>query len=135
MTDEFLNIGVGNKEPESLKPAKVQVQGIKLVKRFKKGTEEVAGELITLICKHPDKPEVIELSNVKVLQLEKVKMTTLWKNLEEVEEGQPEKLTKNSAAAKLLRFYNVETYGNLVGKEIDTTTQSDVNKYLCVKAY
>lgn len=133
--NEFLNIGVGDKEPESLKPAKVQVQGIKLVTKHKKGTEEIAGELITLICKHPDKPETIELSNVKILVSEKVRLSALWQNLEDEVEGELRKLTKNSAAAKLLEFYGVANYGDLVGKEVETTIQSETNKYLCIKAY
>lgn len=131
MNEEFLNKKIGEQEPESLKPAKVQVQGVRLIDKKKKDSEELAGQLITLICKHPDKDENIELSNAKVLINEKVKMSALWYNTEK-DTGL---LTKRSAAALLLNHYNVPTYGELVGKEVETTTQSKENNYLCIKAY
>lgn len=131
MTEEFLNKRIGTIEHESLQPADVQIQGVRLIDVFKKGsTTVVAGQKIGLICKHPEKDENIELSNVKLLMNDSLKVITLWYNVDE-----DKNLSKSSAAALLLAHYNVETYNDLIGKQVSTVTQSDGNKYLCVKAY
>lgn len=130
MTEDFLNIGIGTIEQESLQPADVQIQGVKIVDIKKKGSEEKVGEKIVLICKHPSKDEVIELSNAKLIVNDNVKLSTLWFNLDS-----DKKLSKSSAAALLLKHYNVNNYNELIGKQVSTTTQSDGNKYLCIKAY
>jgi len=131
MNEDFLNKGIGIIEQESLQPADIQVQGVRLIDVFKKGsTVEVAGQKIGLICKHPEKDETIELSNVKLLLNDSLKVITLWYNLDK--DGN---LSKSSATALLLKYYNVETYNDLIGKTLNTVTQSENNKYLCVKAY
>lgn len=124
----ILNIGIGTKEPVTLKPGKVVVEGVKLVPKEKDG--KVVGELITLICKHPDKSESIELSNAKILANEKVKLSALWFNKDE--DGN---LAKRSVPSQILKYYNVPNFGELVGKEIETITQSESNTFLCIKAY
>lgn len=127
-TQEILNIGIGKKEPVTLKPSKVEVQGIRLDPKEKDGKK--VGDLIVLICKHPDKDETIELSNAKVLSNEKVKLSALWFNKDE--DGL---LAKKSVAAQILRHYEVANFGDLVGKQIETTIQAENNTYLCIKAY
>ena len=130
MSEDFLNKGVGTKEPKSLEPKKVTVMGVRLVPKTKKGEEKPVGELITLICKHPDKVDSIELSNAKLIVNDQIKLTALWRN--EDEDGL---LLKNSAAARLLVHYKAETYNSLIGTEVETAYQSDTAKYLCIKAY
>lgn len=129
MTD-FLNKGIGTIEQESLQPADIQVQGIRLADVKKKGSDDIIGQKIVIICKHPDKEEVIELSNAKMIVNDSVKLMTLWYNVDG-----DDNLSKSSAAAKLLTHFKVNTYNELIGKDVATTTQSDGNKYLCVKAY
>jgi hypothetical protein len=125
----LLNIGIGTKEPVTLKPKKVLCEGVKVVSKEKDG--KVVGELITLMCKHPDKKEIIEISNAKVLGAnDKVKISALWLNKDE--DG---KLAKKSTASEVLRQYEASSYGELVGKSLDTVTQSETNTFLCIKAY
>lgn len=128
MSEEFLNKKIGTKETESLKPAKVVVQGVRLVE--KKKEEVLVGKLLTLICKHPDKEETIDISTAKVIVNENIKMTALWYNLDE-----DENLKKGSTAALLLNHYGANCFGDLEGKELETTVQSEKNPYLCIKAY
>ena len=125
----ILNVGIGNKEPVTLKPKKCIVQSVRLEQ--KKKEDKIVGQLIVLTCKHPEHPETIDLSNVKILGVgEKIKLFALWFNKDD--DG---KLTKNSAASKVLRFYDVANFGDLVGKEVETTVQSETNSFLCIKAY
>lgn len=130
MTEDFLNKGIGTIEQESLQPANIKVHGVRLIDVKKKGSEDVIGQKIGLICKHPSKDEEIELSNAKLIVNDNVKLMTLWYNTDS-----EDNLSKSSAAALLLKHYNCNNYNELIGKELSTTTQSDGNKYLCVKAY
>jgi len=126
----LLNIGIGTKEPVTLKPKKVLVERARLVP--KKKDDKVVGELIVLTCRHPDrKEETIELSNVKTIGAgDKIKLSALWFNKDD--DGN---LAKKSTAAQLLRYYDVNNFGDLIGKEVETTVQSESNSFLCIKAY
>ena len=126
----LLNIGIGTKEPVTLKPKKVLVERARVIPKEKDG--KVVGELIVLTCRHPDrKEETIELSNVKTIGAgDKIKLSALWFNKDD--DGN---LAKKSTAAQLLRYYDVNNFGDLIGKEVETTVQSDSNSFLCIKAY
>jgi hypothetical protein len=126
----LLKIGIGTKEPVTLKPKKVLVERARLVP--KKKDDKVVGELIVLTCRHPDrKEETIELSNVKTIGAgDKIKLSALWFNKDD--DGN---LAKKSTAAQLLRYYDVNNFGDLIGKEVETTVQSESNSFLCIKAY
>ena len=126
----LLNIGIGTKEPVTLKPKKVKVERARVVPKEKDG--KVVGELIVLTCRHPDRAEEpIELSNVKTLGAgDKIKLSALWFNKDD--DGN---LAKKSTAAQLLRYYDVNNFGDLIGKEVETTVQSESNSFLCIKAY
>ncbi len=127
--NQILKIGIGTKEPVTLKPKKVRVENVMLESKEKDG--KVVGELIVLICKHPDREEAIEISNVKTLGIgDKVKLSALWFNKDE--DG---KLAKKSVASQVLRYYDVNNFGDLIGTDIDTVVQSESNSFLCVKAY
>jgi len=127
----ILDVGIGTKEPVTLKPAKVAVQNVRVEPKKKLDSDKIVGELIILQCKHPNREELIELSNAKVLGAnDKIKLSALWFNKDD--DG---KLAKKSTASQVLRHYNVSNYGELVGKEIDTVVQSESNTFLCIKAY
>jgi len=127
----ILDVGIGIKEPVTLKPAKVAVQNVRAEPKKKLDSDKIVGELIILQCKHPNREELIELSNAKVLGAnDKIKLSALWFNKDD--DG---KLAKKSTASQVLRHYNVSNYGELVGKEIDTVVQSESNTFLCIKAY
>jgi len=124
MNENILDIKIGTKEQPILKPLKVMVKDIRL--------DEKRGDfkLIVIICKHPDKEELIELSNAKIMSKDKLKLSALWFNKDE--EGN---LNKKSIASEVLRFYNVQTFGELKNKEIETIPKSEMDNYLCIKAY
>lgn len=126
----LLKIGIGTKEPVTLKPKKVLVERARVIPKEKDG--KVVGELIVLTCRHPDrKEETIELSNVKTIGAgDKIKLSALWFNKDD--DGN---LAKKSTAAQLLRYYDVNNFGDLIGKEVETTVQSESNSFLCIKAY
>jgi len=128
--NQIMNIGIGIKEPVTLKPKKVKVLAVKLVPKEKDG--KVVGELIVLTCRHPDRAdEPIEMSNVKTLGAgDKIKLSALWFNKDE--DGN---LAKKSNAAQMLRYYDVSKFGDLINKEVETTVQSETNTFLCIKAY
>lgn len=134
MTEEKqidLNIGIGNKEPEKLKTAEVTIGGVSIKPVGTKGHKKVA-----FSCIHPDKPnEPFEISSVKYeVQPEKLKIVTTWYNLEHKEnENDPDKLSKKSAVAHLMRYLEVNTLKDLEGKKI--MTAKDENDYLVFKAY
>ena len=126
---KLLGIGIGTKEPVTLKPKKILVKNARLDPKEKDG--KVVGELIVLSCKHPDREELIEVSNAKTLGAgDKVKLSALWFNKDE--DG---KLAKKSVASQVLRYYNVNSFGELIGHEVDTVVQSESNNFLCIKAY
>lgn len=127
---EILSIGIGTKEPVTLKPKRVVVERARTIPKEKDG--KVVGELIVLTCRHPDrKDETIELSNAKTLGVgDKIKLSALWFNKDE--DGN---LAKKSIASQVLRYYDVNNFGDLIGKEVETTVQSESNSFLCIKAY
>jgi hypothetical protein len=128
--EDILNKEVGTIAIESLKPGKVVVSAIKTIEKQKKNSEDKL-YMVGVICKHPDKEETIELSNAKFFANENtLKVSALWINKDD--DGN---LQKGSTAAEVLNYYKVKTFGELVGKEIETVTQSENNKYLCIRLY
>lgn len=126
-TQAKLDKKIGTKELQILKPAKVRVASVRLDPKTVKQKET---EIVILSCKHPDREEVIEISKVKLVKGNTVKTSGLWWN-----EDSDGLIQKGSAIAELLNFCSVETPKELVGKEIDTTTESESSSYLVIKAY
>lgn len=126
-TQAKLDKKVGTEEIQILKPAKIKVAGVKLDPKTIKGRET---EIVVLMCKHPDREETIEISKIKLVKGNTVKTSGLWWN--EDKEGL---IQKGSAIAELLNFCSVESPGQLEGKELDTTTESETSNYLVIKAY
>lgn len=124
-TQEKLKKGIGTKEPEILKPAKVKIVKVDLVEvTFGKKTNEK----VVCTVKHPDRDEPINISTVKVLRKDKVKTSGIWYSADE--DGN---VAKNSVLADLLKFANIENTLQLVDKEFDTLADDD--GFLCLKAY
>jgi len=120
-------IGIGNRENVSLKPATVKILGYKIEMQKDKNDKDV-GEKVSVICKHPDKEEQIEISSVSYRKGKEIKTSGLWFKLD-----QDELIPKQSALANLLNSLNVKNLDDLVGK--DALTELDDKNYLCFKAY
>lgn len=118
---------IGTKELQVLKPAKVTIAGVRLDPKTARGKSV---EIVILSCKHPEREELIELSKVKLVKGSTVKTSGLW--WFEDEDGL---IQKGSAIAELLNICSVGTLKELVGKEVDTTTESETSSYLVIKAY
>lgn len=120
-------IGIGTKENVSLKPTNVKILGYKIEMQKDKNDKDV-GEKVSVICKHPDKEEQIEISSVSYKKGKEIKTSGLWFKLD-----QDQLITKQSALASFLNFLNSKNLDEIVGKEI--TTELDEKNYLCFKAY
>ena len=121
-----LNLTVGTKDMETLKPAEVEIKEV--------NTEEVSFEKgqkgTKLICsvKHPDKEELIKISSVLHIVNGNVKKPGLW--IMKDKEGN---LQKGSGLAVLMQKFGANNVGELVGKKVPT--ELDKNNYLTIKAY
>lgn len=120
---EGLDTEIGTKENPTLKPARVKIVRVEIVKVGK----EKKNEKLVCFCKHPDKEEVIELSNVKYIEGDKMINSGLWVNKDE--DG---KIRKNSVLAQFMSFLGAKKVSELENKEIDTVLQ---DRYLVMKAY
>jgi len=124
---EFGNIGVGTKENISLKPALVKVISYKVEMQKDRDNKEV-GEKVSLICKHPDKDENIEISSVSYKKGKEIKTSGLWFKLDA--DGL---IPKQSALASFLASLSAVNLNAIIGKDIPT--ELDEKNYLCFKAY
>ena len=124
---EKLEKGIGTKEPEVLKPARVKVENIEIITiSTGKGGEK---EKVVCTVKHPDKEELIQISKVQYRKGNEIRTSGLW-----YVEDEDHLIAKRTALAELLSFMNSQNLKSLVGKEIDTVLDNN-NKYLCFKAY
>jgi len=123
---EKLKVGIGDKEIERLEAKEVEVQGIKIVEVMKDG--KVVGEKVSLISKHPDRDDLLQISTMKYIVGDAVKTSGIWLNLDE--DG---KIQKGTALATLLTHFNVPSIGEIEGKKLPT--DFDSGGYLCIKAY
>ena len=128
MKNEKGKIGIGNKENVSLEPSMVKILGYKIEMQKDKDQKEI-GEKVSVICKHPDKPENIEISSVSYKKGKKeIRTSGLWFKLDV--DGL---IPKQSALAEFLRFIKANNLDETVGK--DAMTELDEKNYLCFKAY
>lgn len=125
-----LNKKVGTLEAEKLQPKDVTVTGMRFDEKTKKNSDKIIGKLVVVICKHPDKEEPLELTQVKIIKGNNVKVTGLWYNLDK-----EKNIVKDSSLATLMKFKEVETLNDLIGKTISTDTQNELNTYLCIRSY
>ena len=127
MENEKGKIGIGNKELISLKPALVKIIGFKIEMQKDKDHKDV-GEKVSVICKHPDKTENIEISAVSFKKGKEIKTSGLWFKLDE-----DKLIPKQSALANFLVFLKANNLDEITGK--DAMTELDEKNYLCFKAY
>lgn len=118
----MLELEIGTKENLKLKPEKVKIVQVKTEPAGK-------GTLVRLCVKHPEKEELIEISEVKhENRTGKLEMSGLWVNLDD-----DNKIRKHSVLANFLNFMKVGKTIDLVGKEVDTIEKE--NGFLAVKGY
>ena len=122
-----LNKPIGNVELPKLEAKEVEIQGLRLDPKNKKGTETVVGDLLVLICKHPDKDDLIEFTKIKG---DNLKVHGLWYS-----EDTENNIQKGSALAEFMSFMKVNVLDKLVGKKVMTVEQSKDVPYLCIKGY
>ena len=127
MENEKGNIGIGTKENVSLKATTVKIVSYKIEMQKDRSGIEI-GEKVSVMCKHPDKPEFIEISSVSYKKGKEIKTSGLWFKLDI--DG---KIPKQSSLASLLVCLKANNLNELVGK--DAMTELDEKNYLCFKAY
>jgi len=120
-----LNIGIGEKEPEVLKPANVKVVNVKITPVEIKGKEN---EKVNVEVKHPQREETIQISKAKILKNDKLTTSGLWYAIDS-----DKKIAKKSALAVFLNSAGVSTLNELKERELQTI--ADENGYLVFKAY
>lgn len=123
-TQEMLNTPIGNtdKKKEFLKPARVKIVNVEIVKIEKAKSHKVIFEV-----KHPDRDETIKISSMNFINNKNVINSGTWITLDE-----DNKIQKGSALQLLMDKLNVKTIKEFVGKECDTELD---NNFLCFKAY
>ena len=128
-TQDYMKTGIGTKETTKLKPAKVKIVSVEMQTKTADG-KDMKSPLANILCKHPDKEELIRISKIKCERNGKLEVIGLWVNLDE-----DKKFQKSSAVSELMRFLKVETLDALQNKEIEAIEQSKEDTYLCLKAY
>ncbi len=126
-----LNKQVGTVERESnkLAPAQITIVGIQEETKKSDGTD-MKVSLIKLLCKHPDKPEPIQISKIKLIDGEKVITKTTWAPLDT--EGN---IQMGSAADDILKFFKVGFLAEVEGKKCHTVVESKDSSFLCLKLF
>ena len=123
MTNEEMKTGIGTQEAVTLKPMSVLIKEVKIEE-----VGEKKGKKVIVSCKHPDKEELIKISQVKWENKGKLEVTGLWFNLDS-----EKKIRKNSSLAVFLKSMSCETLEALVNKTVATI--ADDKGYLTFKAY
>lgn len=120
-----LDTGIGNTESITLQAKPVKVVKIEIRKVEIKGKQN---EKVVAFCKHPDREETIEISQVKYESKGKLVISGLW-----ISKDKESKLIKNSATAILLNSLGCKTIREIENKDISTIP--DEKGYLSFKAY
>jgi len=120
-------IGIGTKENVSLKPALVKVIGFEIIMQKDKMKVDI-GEKVSVICKHPEKDETIEISSCAYKKGKEIKTSGLWFKVDS--DGL---IPKQSALANFLMFIKANNLDAMIGMNVPT--ELDEKNYLCFKAY
>ncbi len=123
-----LNKPVGEKEAKKLEAKPVLCQGVKIEDRQNKEKTKVIGSVVQLICKHPDKDEVMNISKAQYILDKQIKEAGIWYN--EDEDGN---IQKGSVLANLISYYKVPNLNALIGKDLET--DKNTAGFLVIKAY
>jgi hypothetical protein len=120
-----LDTEVGNTETVTLQAKPVKVMKVEMRNVEIKGKQN---EKLVCMCKHPDREELIEISQVKYEKKGKLEVSGLW-----ISKDKDGKLIKNSATAILLIHTGCKTIKELEEKTISTI--QDEKGYLSFKSY
>lgn len=128
--EDLLNKKVGDLEMEKLKAAEITIEEVSIKDQTKKDSDKVIGKIVHLMCKHPDKEELIPITKVFYRKDEKesVKEAGLWYNVDKVGDIQ-----KGSALASLMSHKGVLTVRELAKQKVGA--EPNEAGYLCIKAY
>lgn len=128
--EDLLNKKVGNIEREKLEALPVVVKGISVQTQKKKDTGKTVGKMLHLLCKHPKKDDLIDMTKILYRKTEEdaVKELGLWYN-----EDTQKNIQKASPVAVLMDFCSVAYLKDLEDKELETKQNND--GYLAIKAY
>lgn len=122
-TQNELQIGIGDEEAVSLKPANVKIVDVEVQEVGEKKSKKVV-----CTCKHPDAQDPIKISAVKYENKGKLEVSGLWVN-----KDSKGLIRKGSSLAVFLNLTKSEKIESLKGKEV--VTCQDEKGYLCFKAY
>lgn len=123
MNEDILTKAIGNKEIKKLEEKDVTVVHATVDEKGEK-----KNLLLSLSVKHPDKEELINLSQVQLIDGKNVKTVGLWVNLDE-----DKNIQKGSVLNKFMDFYKIKVLTEL--KDLILHTVYDTKGYLCIKAY
>lgn len=123
MNEDILTKSIGNKEIKKLEEKDVTVVHATVEEKGEK-----KNKILTLSVKHPDKEELINLSQIQLIDGKNVKTVGLWVNLDE-----DDNIQKGSVLNKFMDFYNIKVLTEL--KDLTLHTVYDTKGYLCIKAY
>ena len=126
-TADNLKIEVGTTEATPLAAAEVGVNEVSIEEQNDKSGKRI-GDKVVLLCKHPDKDELIKISAVKYEKKNQIKVSGIWFNKDE--KGL---IQKGSALSLMMMKFGAKTINDFKGKSLPTTL--DEKGYLCVKAY
>ena len=121
---------IGTEELKKLEPKDVQVQGIRIDRAPKDETKKKVGEVVVLICNHPDSDKLLEFTQVKHLKGNSLKVVGLWYNMDS-----EDNIQKGSVLADTMAHFGVATLKDFEGKTLPTTKRDEGTDYLCIKAY
>lgn len=130
-TQDILSKEVGTLDRPKLLPKKVKLASVYVQNKTKAG-EEMKSPLAHFKCIHPDKEkdDLIDISKVKFLDGDKVKVAGFWVNTDE-----ENNIQKGSSIDVLLKFLKCKTLSEVIGLDIDTIEESKESSFLCLKAY
>ena len=128
LVENCLNTPIGSEEKPRLAAKEVKVVSIGMKEVPSKKNPKATLKKVVLACKHPDRNETINISDVKYVEGDVLKVNTCWFFTDSKGEIQ-----KDSALANLLRFYEVGTLSELSGRSLKTI--EDSKGYLCLRAY
>ena len=129
MTDE-LDKPIGTKEKPRLTAGSVVVARIEIKEMPTKKGGKV--KIVNFHCKHPDRQELVEISNLKMKKVqgnnETITKDGIW--YREDEDGS---IDKGCNAALVMRYYNKTMLRQFEGSAVNT--ELDAGGYLTIKVY
>ncbi len=131
-TQDIEKLGIGKKEKATLSQSKIKIVSVVIKSKTKDG-KEMTTPLAELMCKHPDREELISISKVKIERNGKLEVVSTW--VQTNEEDGIQKIVKSSALALLMVYLKCNSIEELYGKEVEAIKSSEENHYLCIKAY